>query len=126
GVANAVYDVAIITIFQRGSTNQERAAVFSVFEGVAGLGLVTGSLLAPVLLAVFGARGALAVTGAILPIVALIVYGRIGATDRVSVVDEEVMRLVRRVDVFVQLPLTALERLAAGMTKVAAARGDVL
>ena len=57
GVANAVYDVAIITIFQRGATNQERAAVFSLFEGVAGLGLVTGSLLAPVLLAAFGAAG---------------------------------------------------------------------
>jgi hypothetical protein len=37
GVANAVYDVAIITIFQRGASNQERAAAFSVFEGVAGL-----------------------------------------------------------------------------------------
>src|ERR1043165_1298488 len=126
GVANAVYDVAIITIFQRGSTNHERASVFAVFEGVAGLGLVTGSLLAPVLLAEFGTRGALAVTGAILPIIALVIYGRIGATDRVSVVDEELVGLVRRVDVFRQLPLTAVERLAAGMTRVTAAPGDVL
>jgi len=126
GVANAVYDVAVITIFQRGSTNQERAAVFSVFEGIAGLGLVTGSLLAPVLLAAFGVRGALAVTGAILPVIAVIVYGRIGATDRISVVDEEVVRLVRRVDVFAELPLTAVERLAAGMTPLAASRGQVL
>jgi MFS family permease len=126
GVANAVYDVAIITIFQRGSTNQERASVFSVFEGVVGLGLVTGSLLAPVLLAEFGARGALAVTGSILPIVALIIYGRIGTTDRVSVVDEELVGLVRRVNVFRQLPLTAVERLAAGMTRVTAGPADVL
>jgi hypothetical protein len=126
GVANAVYDVAVITIFQRGSTNQERAAVFSVFEGIAGLGLVTGSLLAPALLAAFGVRGALAVTGAILPVIAVIVYGRIGATDRISVVDEEVVRLVRRVDVFAELPLTAVERLAAGMTPLAAGRGEVL
>ena len=126
GVANAVYDVAIITIFQRGATNQERAAVFSVFEGIAGLGLVTGSLLAPVVLAAFGARGALAITGSILPIMAVIIAGRIGATDRVSVVDEDLMRLVRRVDVFAELPLTALERLAAGMTPVAAAAGAVL
>ena len=78
GVANAVFDVALFTIFQRGATNEERAPVFSVFEGVAGLGLVTGSLLAPVLLAAFGAAGALGVTGAILPIVALIIYARIG------------------------------------------------
>jgi MFS family permease len=126
GVANAVYDVAIITIFQRGASNQERAAAFSVFEGVAGLGLVTGSLLAPVFLAAFGPSGALAVTGAILPIVAMVIYGRIGREDRISVVDEDLVGLVRRVTVFAQLPLTAVERLAAGMTPVTAAAGDVL
>jgi len=126
GIANAVYDVAVITIFQRGASNQERAAVFSVFEGVAGLGSVTGSLLAPVLLSGFGPSGALAVAGSVLPILSLIVYARIGRADRVSVVDEAVVGLVRRVDVFAELPLTALERLAAGMTPVAAASGEVL
>jgi MFS family permease len=126
GVANAAYDVAAFTIFQRGASNQERAAVFSVFEGVAGLGLVTGSLLAPVFLGAFGAAGALAVAGAILPVVALIVYARIGREDRVSVIDEEVVRLVRRVDTFAELPLTAIERLAAGMVPVATVAGGVL
>jgi len=126
GVANAVYDVAIITIFQRGATNQERAAVFSLFEGVAGLGLVTGSLLAPVLLSAFGARGALGVAGSILPVMALIMYARIGREDRVSVIDEDLVRLVRRVEVFSQLPLTAVERLAAGMTPLRAELGDVV
>src|SRR5262249_62275636 len=85
-----------------------------------------GSCVAPVRLAGSGARGALAISGSILPILSLIIYGRIGATDRVSVIDEELVRLVRRVDVFAQLPLTALERLASGMTKVAAAQGEGL
>lgn len=126
GIANAVYDVSVFTIFQRGASNQERGAVFSVFEGVAGLGLVTGSLLAPVLLLAFGASGALAVTGAILPIVALVIYGVVGREDRVSVVDEDVVRLVREVDVFAQLPLTAVERLAAGMTPLSVPAGEAL
>jgi MFS family permease len=126
GIANAVYDVAIITIFQRGATNQERAAVFSLFEGVAGFGLVTGSLLAPVLLAAFGPNGALAITGAILPILALVIYAFIGREDRVSVVDEELVALVRSVGVFSALPLTAVERLASGMTPLAAPAGQVL
>ena len=115
GVANAAYDVAVFTIFQRGSSNEERGPVFSVFEGVAGLGLVAGSLLAPVFIAEFGTRGALAVTGAILPIVALVIYGRIGRMDRVSVVDEGMVRLLRQVPAFAELPLTAVERLTAGM-----------
>jgi len=126
GVANAVFDVVVFTIFQRGASNQERAAVFSVFEGVAGLGAVTGSLLAPVLLAAFGATGALAITGAILPILALVIYAFIGREDRVSVIDEEIIRLIKRVDAFKELPLTALERLASGMRPFAAPAGQTL
>jgi CRP-like cAMP-binding protein len=43
-----------------------------------------------------------------------------------SVVDEDVVRLVRRVGAFGELPLTAIERLAAGMVPLAAAAGEVL
>jgi CRP-like cAMP-binding protein len=93
---------------------------------VAGLGLVTGSLLAPALLAAFGPSGALAIAGSVLPILSLIVYARIGRADRVSVIDEDIVRLVRQVDVFAELPLTAVERLAAGMTPVSARQGEVL
>jgi hypothetical protein len=46
GVANATYDVAMFTIFQRASGNDERGPVMSVLEGVFGLGAVSGSLLA--------------------------------------------------------------------------------
>lgn len=115
GVANAVFDVALFTIMQRGTANEERAPVFSVFEGLVGLGTVTGSVLAPVLLAAFGIRGALAVTGAVLPIIALIIYARIGRADRVSVVDEPTLQLLREVNAFAELPLTAFERLAGGL-----------
>ena len=126
GVANAVYDVALLTIFQRGTANDERAPVFSVFEGTVGLAFVTGSLLAPVLLAAFGPRGALAVSGAILPIVALIIYGRIGRADRVSVVDEPRLQLLREVPAFAELPLTAFERLADGLEPLSFAAGDTI
>lgn len=126
GVANAVFDVAIFTLFQRGTANDERAPVFSVFEGVAGLGAVAGSLLAPVLLAAFGARGALAVAGSILPIVALFIYGRIGRADRVTVMDEPKLHLLREVSVFGELPLTAFERLAGGLEPLSFAAGETI
>ncbi|HUG30286.1 MAG TPA: MFS transporter [Candidatus Limnocylindria bacterium] len=115
GVANAVYDVALFTIFQRGTANDERAPTFSIFEGVVGLGSVAGSILAPVLLATFGIRGALAVTGAILPIVALVIYARTARADRVTVVDEPMLQLLREVPAFAELPLTAFERLVGGL-----------
>ena len=126
GVANAVFDVALFTIMQRGTANEERAPVFSVFEGLVGLGTVAGSILAPVLLGAFGARGALAVSGAILPIVALIIYARIGRADRVSVVDEPTLQLLREVKVFTELPLTAFERLAGGLERLSFAPGETI
>jgi hypothetical protein len=126
GVANAVFDIAIFTIIQRGTSNEERAPVFALLEGIVGVGLVAGSLLAPVLLGAFGIRGALAVTGALLPIVALIVYGRIGRSDRIAVVDETMLQLLRTVPVFEELPLTAFERLVAALEPIEFGAGDTI
>ena len=126
GVANAVFDVVIFTLFQRGTSNDERAPFFSIFEGVVGIASVAGSLLAPVLLAAFGVRGALAVAGSILPIVAMVVYSRIGRADRVAVVDEPMLQLLREVPVFAELPLTGFERLAGGLEPLSFAAGETI
>jgi len=126
GVANAVFDVSLFTIFQRGSSNEERAPIFSVFEGVAGLGSVSGSLIGPLLVAAFGPREALAVAGAFLPILALVIYSRIGRADRVAVVDEPLVQLMREVDMFDQVPLTGIERLVEGLVPVEFAAGAEL
>jgi hypothetical protein len=125
GLANAIYDTALYTIFQRGSTNDERAPVMSVLEAVIGLGTVSGSLLAPVLLA-FGIRGALVAGGAILPILATVIYWRIGHAERIVVVNEDLVRLLRMVPEFAELPFTGVERLAAGLLPVTAPAGSVL
>ena len=126
GVANAVFDIAFFTLIQRGSTNDERAPVFALLEGIVGAALVLGSLLAPVLLAAFGSRGALAVSGAILPIVAMVVYSRIGRRDDVAVVDEDKLQLLRSVPVFQELPLTAFERLASALEPIEFQPGDTI
>jgi len=126
GVANATYDVALFTIIQRGTPNDERAPVLSVLEGVIGVGAISGSLLAPVLLWVFGTRGALLAGGAILPILALVIYWRIRDVGRITVVDEELVGLLRRVPEFAELPMTAVERLAQGLTPLASPAGTVL
>jgi len=126
GVANATYDVALFTIFQRGSSNEDRAPILSVLEGSIGLGAISGSLLAPVLLIFLGTRIALLVGGAILPLLVLLIYWRIGKTGRVAVVDEGLMTLLRTVPAFAELPLTAVERLTEGLVPVSAAAGTAL
>ena len=126
GVANATYDVALFTIFQRVASNDDRAPVMSVLEGVIGLGAVSGSLLAPVLLLAFGTRGALVIGGAILPLLAVVMYLRIGHAERITVVNEGLVDLLRRVPAFAELPLTAVERVAVGLVPVATAAGTAL
>ena len=126
GVANATYDVALFTIFQRAATNEDRGPVMSVLEAIIGLGAITGSLLAPVLILVLGVRGALIAAGAILPILALVIYARIGHAERITVVNESVIDLLRRVPAFAELPMTAVERVAAGLVPISAPAGTAL
>jgi MFS family permease len=126
GVANATYDVALFTILQRASSNQDRASVLSVLEGVIGFGAVTGSLLAPLLILIFGPRGALLAAGAILPLLVVLMYTRIGRAEEITVVREGLVELLRRVPAFAELPLTAVERVAAGLVPITAPAGTAL
>ncbi len=126
GVANATYDVALFTIFQRASSNDERAPVLSVLEAIIAVGAVSGSLLAPVLLFVLGTRGALIAGGAILPVLALVLQSRIGHTEQVTVVDERLVDLLRRVPAFAEMPLTAVERLVEGLVPFQSREGTAL
>jgi MFS family permease len=126
GVSNATYDVALFTTFQRATANEDRAPVMSVLEGVIGVGSISGSLLAPLLIFVFEIQGALIIGGLILPVIAGLIYLRIGRRDRIIVVDEETLALLRRVPMFAELPLTAIERLAAGLRPVAFEAGEAL
>ncbi len=126
GVANATYDVALFTILQRACANDERAPVLSVLEGVIGLGAVSGSLLAPALLWAFGTQGGLVAGGLIVPVIAIAMYLRIGHLERVSVVNDGIVRLLREVPAFAELPLTAIERVAAGLVPFSAEAGDAL
>ncbi len=126
GVANATYDVALFTILQRATPNADRAPVLSVLEVVIGLGAVSGGLLAPVLLVVLGTQPGLIVGGLILPAVALLMQLRIGHLERVAVVNEHTVRLLRQVPAFAELPLTAVERIADGLVPFTASAGDAL
>jgi MFS family permease len=126
GLANATYDVALFTIFQRACSNDDRAPVMSVLEGVIGVGAISGSLLAPILLGVFGTRGGMIVGGLILPVLAALIYLRIGRIRHLTVVNEDIVRLLGQVPVFAELPLTAVERVAAGLVPVSAPAGAAL
>lgn len=126
GVSNAVLDVAGFTLIQRGVRNEDRVTMFGVMEGLFGVSLLAGSLLAPALVAALGAGDALVVAGAILPLLAVVTWRSISRGARREASREEHIALLRRNPLFAPLPLTALDRLAESLVPVSFAQGEVV
>jgi len=126
GLSNAVLDVSGFTLVQRGVRNEDRVTMFGVMEGLLGVGLLAGSLVAPALVALLGARGALVVAGAILPILALATWRPIAHRARSTELTERHLALLRRNPLFAPLPLTALDRLAESLVPVSFGAGDIV
>ena len=126
GVSNAVLDISGFTLVQRSVSNEDRMLVFGVLEGLLGVGLLLGSLLAPALIGAFGIRGAFVAGGAILPILAVLSWRSIQATARRSSLAEQHIALLRSNPLFAPLPLTALDRLAEQLVPLSFDPGDVV
>jgi hypothetical protein len=126
GVSNAVLDISGFTLVQRSVRNEDRMLVFGVLEGLLGVGLLLGSLLAPALIGAFGIQGAFVVAGAILPILAVLSWRSILATARRSALAETNIALLRSNPLFAPLPLTALDRLAEQLEPLSFEPGAVL
>lgn len=126
GMSNAVLDVSGFTLVQRGVRNEDRVTVFGLMEGLFGVGLLAGSLLAPALLSLVGTRTAFAVAGAVLPIVALVISRQVTSGARAAAATEGHVALLRRNPLFSPLPLTALDRLAESLVPLSFATGDEL
>ena len=126
GFSNAALDVAGFTLIQRDTRNEDRITIFALVEVLVGLGILAGSLAAPVLVTLFGARGALVAAGAILPVMALATWRPITRGAPSGVARDERLALLRRNPLFAPLPLTALDVLAESMTPVSFAAGATL
>jgi MFS family permease len=126
GFSNAVLDVSGFTLMQRGVRNENRVTVFAAAESMWGSGLLVGSLLAPALVALLGARGAFVAAGAILPVLALLTSRPIVRGTRDVAHTEAQLALLRLNALFAPLPLTALDRLAEGMEPISFTRGEVV
>jgi hypothetical protein len=126
GVSNAVLDIAGFTLIQRDTRNEDRVTVFGFLEALIGVGILAGSLVAPVLVAVLGARGALVVAGAVLPLTALLTWRPIARGTRGRGAREQRIALLRSNALFAPLPLTALDLLAESMAPVSFAPEQTL
>ena len=126
GAGNTLVDVSGITLLQRAAPDAVLGRVFGAFEGLIVLAMAVGSLLAPVLVAVIGARSALVVAGAILPVLLIPLWRRLVAIDAAATASADELELLRRVEIFTPLPVPELERLAKALVPARVESGSAV
>jgi MFS family permease len=126
GTSNAVLDVSGFTLLQRGVRDEDRVTVFAASESLWASGVLVGSLLAPILIALLGPQGAFLAAGAILPVLAFFTWRPIVQGSSVPEDAQAHLALLRRNALFTPLPLTALDRLAEKLSPVFFTPGDVV
>ena len=104
GVGNTLVDVAGITLLQRSAPDAVLGRVFGAFEALVVATMGIGSLLAPLLVAAFGAGWALAIAGLVLPIVLVPLRRPLVAVDATARVPDAALELLRRLPIFAPLP----------------------
>ena len=123
GVGNTVVDVAGLTLLQRAVPDAILARVFGVLESLAVATIGLGAILAPLLVAAFGARPAMVITGALLPLVTALFWRRLTQIDSGSDPSEQ-LDLLRSLPLFRPLPPATVEQLASSLVPVRVAAGE--
>jgi MFS family permease len=126
GLGLTLVDVAGFTLLQRVVPEEVLARVFGVLHSAFYTTGGIGAILAPALVDWLGIRGALIVTGAVLPAVTLPVFGLLAHIDRTLTVPPGELRGLRAIEMFAPLPAPTLEALAASLTRVQAAAGEIV
>jgi MFS family permease len=125
GAANSVEDVAVFTLLQRIVPNELLTRVLGVLWALAMGGVAVGSIAAPLLVNLIGARAAFVAVGAILPVLALVTYSRLSEIDR-AVAPAPELALIEQVPMFAPLSCAAKERVAANLVPLSVQAGAVV
>lgn len=126
GLGNSFVDIAAITLLQRAAPRAAAARVFGVLETSMVGGLALGSLAAPIIVGLAGARLALVIVGALLPVLVLLTWSRLRRIDEGAGADEKLIAALRGVPFLAPLPLATLEYLAKRLGKVDLPAGTTL
>jgi MFS family permease len=130
GAGAVLLDVLAVTLLQRTVAQDVLARVFGIMMTLAVGGTLLGSLLAPVLLNLFGVRTALLITGGMLPVLVLIAAPRLRALNaKAAQAEAELgprMALLRGLKIFDGAPRQSLEMIATTMSARHVAPGDAV
>jgi MFS family permease len=126
GAGSVLVEVGGITLLQRSAENEVLGRVFSVLETAILGALAVGSLVTPAIVSWLGPHGALIATGVFVPILLVPLWPSLRRIDAEAVIAEEPLELLRRIEIFAQLPEPVLERLAQSAATVSTAADQVV
>src|SRR5262249_50218610 len=126
GVGVTVVDVSAVSLLQRAAEGELLTDTLGLLQGVFVLSVGVGTLMAPVLVQLFGVRGALIATGVPLPLLAGTLWRRISRLDVEPGADTRRAELLRSITIFAPLADAALDRLARALSDVPVAAGDLV
>jgi MFS family permease len=126
GLGNTLVDISAMTLLQRTAPAEARGRVFGVLQSVIVGSLALGSVAAPLLIHLLGARGALMATGALLPVLAALRGRQLVAIDDGAHIPEVQVAALRTVPFLAVLPLQRLEALAGAAVRVELQPGATL
>src|SRR6478752_2915400 len=89
-------------------------------------GVAIGSIAAPGIVNVLGLRGALIASGVFVPVLVVCLWSSLRRIDDEALIAEEPLELLRRIEIFAQLPEPVLERLAAGATPISIGADQII
>ena len=112
GIGYAIAETTGQTLVQRLASDDTLARAFAVAETGGAIAVTVGSVLAPLLIALFGIRGALLATALVLPAVVIARRRALLRLDSHAVVPERELEALRAIDLFAPLPLATVETLA--------------
>ncbi len=126
GIGSILVQVNSLTLMQRSADNEVLGRVFACLQSLMLGALAIGSLVTPALVGWLGSRGALIAVGALGPVVLIPLWPSLRRVDDEAVIADEPLALLRRIEIFAELPEPVLERLAAGATSISVAAGGVV
>jgi MFS family permease len=126
GAASILLEVNAVTLVQRSADNEVLGRVFAVLETLILGSMAIGCLVAPALVGWLGPRGAIVASGAFVPVLLVPLWRSLRRIDAEATIAEEPLELLRRIEIFAELPEPVLERLAAGATAVSTAADQVV
>ncbi|MEP7203144.1 MAG: cyclic nucleotide-binding domain-containing protein [Ilumatobacteraceae bacterium] len=126
GFGGALMHLTSRMLLQRATPPDATAGVFAAIELLAGVGLIVGSIVAQILIAVGDVETALVGLGVVFAILLFITWRSLKTADDSADIPIVTINLLRRIPAFSPLPALILETLARAATEVSVTTGQVV